>query len=141
MQATLQPGWEDSVQTIPGISDYGPEYYAITVVGWIVIVAVVGGVAVLLFRLVRENYKKTAASGVQKVSQVAHEVVQAINQHPARLERSKKEEEAYEIAAEEIEKGLVQKGLWAKALADANGDEKKQHALYLRYRAEQLMSS
>ena len=48
------------------------------------------------------------------------------------------EEDAYERAAEEIENKSQNKGMWAKAFADADGDEQKQKALYLKYRAKQL---
>jgi hypothetical protein len=46
---------------------------------------------------------------------------------------------AFELAADEIDAGKQQKGLWAKAFADSEGDTQKQKALYLRYRADQLM--
>jgi hypothetical protein len=31
------------------------------------------------------------------------------------------------------------KGIWAMAFADAEGDEKKQKALYIKYRAKKLL--
>lgn len=46
---------------------------------------------------------------------------------------------AFELAADEVDAGKQHKGLWAKAFADAEGDTNKQKALYLRYRADQLM--
>ena len=34
---------------------------------------------------------------------------------------------------------MQNKGIWAKAFSDADGDEQKQKALYIKYRAEQLI--
>ncbi len=59
--------------------------------------------------------------------------------HQRRASRAKNEETAYAQAAAEIERQDLQQGLWAKALADADGDPQKQKALYLRYRAAQLI--
>lgn len=44
-------------------------------------------------------------------------------------------------AAEELAEETQSKGLWAKAFSDANGDEKTQRALYIKYRAEQLIKN
>lgn len=52
---------------------------------------------------------------------------------------SQPEMNAFELAADEIDAGKQQRGLWAKAFADSEGDTQKQKALYLRYRADQLM--
>ena len=49
------------------------------------------------------------------------------------------EEDAYAWASNEIEDGTYKKGIWAKAFADSDGDEQKQKALYIKYRAEQLI--
>lgn len=48
------------------------------------------------------------------------------------------DERFYEIASDEIKSGLVRPGLRAKAFSDANGDEGRSQALYLKYRAAQL---
>ena len=53
----------------------------------------------------------------------------------------KTEEDAYERAAEELEHETQNKGIWAKAFSDADGDEQKQKALYIKYRAEQLIKN
>ena len=37
----------------------------------------------------------------------------------------------YEQAATEIENGIMNKGLWAKALSKANGNKEKQKAIYI----------
>ena len=56
-----------------------------------------------------------------------------------KVEDIKTEEDAYEFAAKEIEEETYKRGLWAKAFSDAEGNEKKQAALYIKYRAEQLI--
>lgn len=50
----------------------------------------------------------------------------------------KSEEDLYVIALSEVNSNSRRPGLWAKALSDSLGDEKKSEALYLRYRKEQL---
>ena len=44
----------------------------------------------------------------------------------------------YEIAADEIQKGLVDKGLMAKAAVKTEGDKKKTEVLYMEWRVELL---
>ncbi len=44
----------------------------------------------------------------------------------------------YEIVAKEIESGLIHDGVWAKAYAQADGDEKKAMAAYIKLRVTQL---
>ena len=48
------------------------------------------------------------------------------------------EEEFYELAYEEIESGNLKKGLWAKSFSEAEGDENKTKALYIKYRFDQI---
>lgn len=48
------------------------------------------------------------------------------------------DEHLYEIAARELEANAPRKGLYAKAFAEAMGDEAKTKALYLRLRVAQL---
>ncbi len=50
------------------------------------------------------------------------------------------EEEAYNIAMQELQSGLVSDGIWAKAIAFSEGDETKAKANYLRFRAEQIIT-
>ena len=47
------------------------------------------------------------------------------------------EEKFYELAYDEIESGDLKKGLWAKAFSEAEGDEEKAKALYIKYRFDQ----
>ena len=49
------------------------------------------------------------------------------------------EEEAYNIALQELQGQTIAQGIWAKAMAFSEGDEKKAKANYLRFRAEQLL--
>jgi hypothetical protein len=123
---------------IPGIDDYSPGYYAVTVVGWVIIVAVVGGLAFLVFNLIRNNFTKTTAKAIDATAAVADRIASEVRKSPASQAKSRREEDAFAIAARELEQGDMQKGLWAKAFADADGDEQKQKALYLRYRADQI---
>lgn len=51
---------------------------------------------------------------------------------------AQRQDDAYARAAEEIEQSAMHKGLWARAFADAEGNEQKQKAIYVRYRAEQI---
>ena len=48
------------------------------------------------------------------------------------------EEMLYAEAIREIEQGVRRDGLWGKALADSEGDEKKAKGLYLKYRVQAL---
>jgi hypothetical protein len=48
------------------------------------------------------------------------------------------DEQLYEIAARELEANAPRKGLYAKAFAEAMGDEAKTKALYLKLRVAQL---
>jgi len=46
--------------------------------------------------------------------------------------------EAYKTAYEEIERGTIDKGIWAKCFVDARGDENKAKALYIEKRVKEL---
>ena len=48
------------------------------------------------------------------------------------------EEEIYRLIAEEIETGSINKGLWTKAFSEADGEDNKTKALYIKYRFDQL---
>lgn len=48
------------------------------------------------------------------------------------------EEAYYEMAAAEVGSGTIRKGLWAKALADALGDENKAGAIYIKLRVQSM---
>ena len=49
------------------------------------------------------------------------------------------EEKVYELVAAEIESGDRRTGLWARALANSDGDEVKASGLYIKYRAQSLL--
>jgi hypothetical protein len=49
------------------------------------------------------------------------------------------EESLYQQVANELAEGMRRDGLWAKALANAEGDEKKAKGLYLKYRVQSLL--
>ena len=44
----------------------------------------------------------------------------------------------YELIADEIDTGNTQKALWTKAFSEAEGDENKTKALYIKYRFEDI---
>ncbi|WP_200382849.1 hypothetical protein [Thiococcus pfennigii] len=48
------------------------------------------------------------------------------------------EEELYALALKEVEDGMRRDGLWAKALTDAQFDERQAKVLYMRYRVQSL---
>lgn len=53
---------------------------------------------------------------------------------------NKSEEDLYAMAFAEIQGENRRQGLWAKALSESMGDDKKAQALYIRIRVEQLIS-
>lgn len=52
---------------------------------------------------------------------------------------SQQEEQAYEKVALELAENIRKEGLWAKALSVCEGDEAKCKALYISYRAKQIL--
>lgn len=50
-------------------------------------------------------------------------------------------EELYALVAAEIEEGRISKGLWSKALAENDFDEKRARAAYMRLRVRQLLEN
>ena len=51
----------------------------------------------------------------------------------------KGEEALYRQAMNEIESGSINKGVYAKALADSEGNEDKVRSLYLKYRIQSIL--
>ena len=49
------------------------------------------------------------------------------------------EEALYKQVLDEVESGVMRKGIYAKALADGLGDEGKAQSLYIKYRVQSLM--
>ena len=49
------------------------------------------------------------------------------------------EEKFYEEALKEVEAGEIRKGLYAKALAKADGDKEKAEGIYLKLRVQSMM--
>ena len=74
-----------------------------------------------------------------KGSEFSKEVSQEADQRTNKKTKDITELKAYELAGEEIENKNMKMGLWHKAFAEADGHEKKQKALYLKARAEELM--
>ena len=64
----------------------------------------------------------------------------SITRYLARLKGSLRDDEsAYAKVAEELQKSGPVLGLWAKALAETDGDERASKALYLRLRVTQVL--
>ena len=112
-----------------------------------VIFALLAGIAMFIVQLFGSPTEAAIAAGIttKKSLNAAREIAKEVT---TRVEAENKEsakkitkESAYQIASEEIENKTYQKGLWAIAFADADGDEKKQQALYLKLRAKQLLDS
>jgi len=52
---------------------------------------------------------------------------------------SVEEEALYKQVLDEVESGVMRKGVYAKALADGLGDEGKAQSLYIKYRVQSLV--
>lgn len=48
------------------------------------------------------------------------------------------EDKLYEMALDEVEKGILKKGAWARALSQSDGVDSKARSIYLRYRVESM---
>jgi hypothetical protein len=58
------------------------------------------------------------------------------------LAESRQDEELmYEYIADEMDLGIIRKGLFTKALANSKGDEKEANSLYLKYRLQSVKDS
>ena len=55
------------------------------------------------------------------------------------IESRRYEEKLYEVALEEVVAGEVRKGLYAKAVAKADGDKEKADGIYLKLRVQSIM--
>jgi len=53
---------------------------------------------------------------------------------------TKEEEQRYLIASQELEQDRLSQGVWAKAFSEADGDNVKARARYIRYRVAQLLA-
>lgn len=51
------------------------------------------------------------------------------------------EDAVYEVVANEMESGKMDKGLWTRLFAELDGDEKKTKIAYIKQRAEKLMAA
>jgi hypothetical protein len=51
-----------------------------------------------------------------------------------------KEDAAFEKALDELESGKTEKALWARAFSEANGDENRAKAQYIKRRVLQLLT-
>jgi len=51
------------------------------------------------------------------------------------------EEALYKQVLDEVESGVMRKGIYAKALADSSGDGGKAQSLYIKYRVQSLIDN
>ena len=65
----------------------------------------------------------------------------SINKTESFVDLDAKEEDIYESIAHELDKKKIKKGVWAKATAEADGDENKTKAIYIKYRYSQLIKN
>ena len=57
-----------------------------------------------------------------------------VNQRAELNENSKNQNKDYEVAAEELDSGNVDKGLWSRLFSEADGDENRTRARYIKER-------
>ena len=96
----------------------------------------------LVVKKTGETIKEKAIQSVvmaKNAAKTSKSIFKEADKRVGKIEDIRTEEDAYEFAAKEVEKESYKKGLWAKAFSDAEGNEKKQAALYIKYRAEQLI--
>jgi hypothetical protein len=136
----------------PKVKPWGKAVFVGFIVFWLValplsqasgIVAVLLGIiiGIIAVIIVLQGGKNTAiqvTAAAKRTSRAAEEIVKEADKKVGVKKEIETEEDAYEKAAEEIENKSQNKGMWAKAFADADGDEQKQKALYLKYRAKQI---
>jgi hypothetical protein len=97
-----------------------------------------------VFRKAKPRIKSGARAVAKRSKSVGTKVTKRASTFVQKTSQSKEEkilnidDELFEIANDEIESNNQKKGLWAKAFAISEGDERKQKAVYLRLRVEQL---
>ena len=85
------------------------------------------------------NWKGLAEKTVTAATISAHSASKQSAKIRDRLNESTEQElDFYASAADEVANNTVHAGLWAKAFSDADGDDKKQQALYIKSRAKAL---
>lgn len=95
-----------------------------TVWHWVILL-VIGGLAYAVYLTLRPERAKRTNSSTLDVGAPSHE---------------SNADGLYEIVAEELRRNSLKQGLWAKAFAEADGDEPKARAAYIRYRVAQPKS-
>jgi len=96
----------------------------------------------VLAKATKNTFRESIISSVvaaKKVARGTSSVLREADKRVGKYDEIETEEDAYAWASNEIEDGTYKKGIWAKAFADSDGDEQKQKALYIKYRAEQLI--
>ena len=100
----------------------------------------VGGLAFTSKKILKEAAVESVVRSKQAV-QHAKDILATADKRLNKDLQITNEEEAYAAAASEVDTGKTQPGIWAMAFADAEGDEQKQKALYIKYRAKKLLDA
>ena len=118
-------------------------YFGAVITSWgclvVLVIRAIMFVFRALFRVAAERGPEVVAKGMETGQKLRADLTDAMAKFDDSPRRRTQLEEAYATAANELENGVVAPGLWAKAFADSEGDEQKRQALYLRYRAEQIV--
>lgn len=101
------------------------------------------GIVIAIVNFIRDSVNKNKhktrpfiQKNLNKVKTIANRV--SIEGKSVRSDIS---EDIYEIVCDEFEKGHREKGLWAKSLAECDGDENKAKARYLKMRAKTFIDA
>ena len=82
----------------------------------------------------------TAESLKETADRTMGEITGIFDEFKSDISKQSDTSDAYAIAEQEIETDSKDERLWRKAFVDAGGDEGKQKALYMKYRAEEINS-
>lgn len=91
-----------------------------------VILLILGGIGYAVYLIVRHERAKRTNSSAFAAGALSHE------SHADGL---------YEIVGEELRSNSLKQGLWVKAFAEADGDNAKSQAAYIRYRVAELQAA
>jgi hypothetical protein len=97
------------------------------------IIASIGG---LIWWGTKKAYN--AVSNSDSIHAISRTVKQTTSAVSEKLSTPEYNSQTYVQALQEIEAGTTDRGLWAKALVSANGDEAKARAAYIKYRVKSL---
>ena len=101
-------------------------------------VSIIIGILMLVWWALKTAFTAARNSDtVQKAGRFVKETTSVVSDS---LSTPEYNAQTYSQALQEIESGTTDRGLWAKALVSANGDEGKAKAAYIKYRVKALAS-